>query len=366
MNVQPESKHMKTQKHHIVNRILGVLCALTALTVSGLYLWHHILLRKESKLLQARGYQFAQTACGEALSCLKTGNASAPHIIVTLAGRGENAFSVQCGPMTEYLKDDVLFVHIDRAGYGLSSDSDRKQTTAQIVDDYRSALKNMHIEPPYVLFAQTDGGVYAAYWESVFPDEIEGVFFLDGICLDAEDDSEYLLSVDREAAQFRRENSGILRLRECFHPTFLPENYSEAAQENARMLKIHSAMTAAQISEMQLSAPNRREAYQSLVCNQIPKAYLYTGFWNDSDFDMYDAWARSWHELPDYLADSKEITAENYINVTGSLERDYIRPYIERLGNCTLYELAGDSDVYMQKPMECAVLLSQFLAQLDQ
>ena len=82
--------------------------------------------------------------------------------------------------VNEKLKDDYEIIYIDRAGYGFSDDTPKTQTVEQIVSDYRNVLKNAGIEGPYILMPHSIGGVYATYWESVYPEEIEGVIFIDG------------------------------------------------------------------------------------------------------------------------------------------------------------------------------------------
>ena len=50
---------------------------------------------------------------------------------------------------------------------------------------------------------------------------------------------------------------------------------------------------------------------------------------------------------------------------SGKQSADALRPYLDRLGNCQYYELTGSRYIHMQKPMQCAVLFTQFLMQLE-
>ena len=53
-------------------------------------------------------------------------------------------------------------------------------TVEHVVEHYRTALQNAGIQQPYVLMPHSMGGVYATYWQSRYPDEIETVMIIDG------------------------------------------------------------------------------------------------------------------------------------------------------------------------------------------
>ena len=79
--------------------------------------------------------------------------------------------------MTAELEKDGLVVFVDRAGYGFSEDTEQEMTLEAIVEDYRKALKNAGIKPPYILLPHSIGGAYANYWVSHYSEEIEAVVF---------------------------------------------------------------------------------------------------------------------------------------------------------------------------------------------
>ena len=89
-------------------------------------------------------------------------------------------YSVTERRMTECLEKENTVVFIDRAGYGLSDDTDNEMTIDYRVEDYRKALNNAGVKAPYVLMPHSIGGAYASYWVSKYPDEIEAIVFLDG------------------------------------------------------------------------------------------------------------------------------------------------------------------------------------------
>lgn len=347
------------RRRRIVLTVLLSLLAVCALLLAALHIWHTSRCRKESALLQAEGYQFAAADGSHALSYCRAGAENAKHILITIADTGENDLSVQLAPMTEYLGDNAMIVCIDRAGCGLSGDSSQPQTAAQIVSDYRTALRNANIQPPYVLLPHSEGGLYAAYWQSLYPEEIEGVFFLSGTSpeLPAEDAEPAGVS-DRLTAWF-----GFDRL--AGNQPALPADFPPGLRETAKMLYLHSSVTAAQISERRLLAENRTAVSESIVTNDIPKAFVNTAaFQNTADWLEADNWERSFMQMPDLSDEERAACAVRAIE-SGKQSADALRPYLERLGNCQYYELTGSRYIHMQKPMPCAVLLSQFLASLE-
>lgn len=312
-------KHEAKRRRFPAGLLLAAVLLLTA-ALAGLYGWHHIRLRKEARILESRGYCYAAADGGYALSCFTSGNDAGAHRIIAISGMGISDASIQYRTMCGSLSEDNLFVCIDRAGYGLSNDTKIPQTVQQIVSDYRTALKNANIEPPYVLLPYAEGGVYAAYWESLYPDEIAGVCFLDGTCLSDVQPEPVPTASLRAAHLFAA--FGAARLSKAQ----LPVGYSAAEQQYARFLRIRSTASSAQISETELFPENCKTAYDSLVQNDIPKLYINTGM---------------------------------------RYTEDAVKPYLEQLGSCEYLVLTSDSAVYMQKPMQCAVLLTRFLSGLD-
>jgi pimeloyl-ACP methyl ester carboxylesterase len=136
---------------------------------------HKYLSAKEYNMLKAAGYVNPVSVGNYDLNACIYGNEEGRHTIVGISGMGVNDFAVTVRPFMERFTDENKIVVIDRAGYGMSDDIKIPQTVAQIVSDYRTALKNSGCEAPYLLVAHSLGGDYATYWENTYPDEIEGV-----------------------------------------------------------------------------------------------------------------------------------------------------------------------------------------------
>lgn len=344
---------------------LMAIFGIAALTAGGLYGWNRIMLKKEARLLQERGYQYAVTDADYALSYQKAGNDAAAHIVVAISGMGVDDYAEELAPMIEYLREDAFFVCMDRAGYGLSADTHRPQTVEQVVEDYRSALKDAKIEPPYVLLPHSYGGVIATYWESIYPDEIEGVFYMDCTVLSAEEEETQYFA---PASWFMRlfSDFGITRMTQKQIVT-LPPSYTDRQRENSRLLTMHSFRPYAKDSEQNLMPQNCKTVYESIAANDIPKAYLSAAsFRTAEEWLVADDWARTWQKMPAATEEERQQLAEKNVSICKNMKEEVIRPYTDLLGNCEILELPGDHFIYMQRPMECAVLFSQFLHRIDE
>lgn len=169
--------------------ILIVLLAILAAAIlftAGVFVVHRIKSNKELKLLKDGGYYNPVSVGDYSLNVAKFGNESGRHTIVGMAGLGMGDFPITARQMTACLEEDDLVVFVDRAGYGLSDDTNAEMTLEYIVEDYRKALKNAGLEPPYILLPHSIGGAYATYWVSNYPDEIKAVVFVDGSQLSAD------------------------------------------------------------------------------------------------------------------------------------------------------------------------------------
>lgn len=351
-------KHERTRRIAPA-RLLLIPAVILLGVLAGLYLWHHAKLRKEARFLQSCGYQYEAADGDYPLSFLKTGNDAGLHRIVAIAGLGVSDYSVQLRTMAANLGDNNLLMCIDRAGCGLSGDTKTPQTVQQIVSDYRAALRNANIEPPYILLPHAEGGIYAVYWESMYPEEIEGVFFLDCTLLSEtppEPQTESFSGFRRLASAF-----GAQRLEQYK----LPPGYSAAEQMSARMLRIRRPAAAAQISERQLFPENCKTACESIVQNDIPKAYLCASAYRTAEeWLAADGWARSFRKMQEISEEERQQLGAEY--AAASPQRSALaEAFAERLGNCECVTLPGDPFIHMQKPAQCAVLFTRFLTRID-
>ena len=261
------------------------------------------------------------------------GNKNGKHTIVCCAGLNDGTMNFSWRKMTKYIEKDNKLLFIDRAGYGLSEDTKEDRTVEQIVEDYRTVLKNMGQEGPYILMGHSIGGMYTSYWQSKYPEEVEGVIIMDGTLCNL---------VDEEA---QKEVSGqwkILSIAEKvgmepyfmrkFYYNNLLDNVSEKEADFHLYLFSKTTGAHATISEANLIYENAQPVWNSLEPNDVPKVFI------DASYQVAN---------------------------DQSFEKDYWIPYSEKMGNCNIVPLYGGHSIFYEKPKECANIVNRFIAELD-
>jgi pimeloyl-ACP methyl ester carboxylesterase len=283
-------------------------------------------------------------------------------------------FPVAARKMTAHLEGENAVVFVDRAGYGLSDDTGREMTLEKIVEDYRTALKNAGIEPPYVLLAHSIGGMYASWWASKYPDEIEAVVQIDGTQLsetayEDEPDNSPVTFEDKVLAFLARIGFSRYILRSEHY--LYPDSFTEEDQALGDALELMTTDSIAPVSESGLRRQNARSAWSGIVPNDIPKLYLCSSWGAQTKEDLIETgqWInrqilKNRLDLPLPRTDFDNELAEKILKQMKDLRRTVLEPYAEKMGGCEIVLLPGDHIIYEQKPDACARLIKNFLDSL--
>lgn len=313
--------------------VLGVIVAFLLATV----IYHRVMTDQEMSLLKANGYVNPVSVGDYSLNVAKFGNPDGKHTIVALAGLGMGDFSVLERKMTSTLEKENQVVFVDRAGYGLSDDSNKKMTVENIVEDYRRALKNDGIEGPYILMPHSIAGVYTSYWVSKYPEEVEAVVFLDGTQM-TEDfylgeggDGENTFNAKAESFFLKL---GFGRYVLNYFTDGYPDLYTKDEKKMCEALKYMTLDSYSTGSEGALITKNVRSSWASIVTNDVPKLYI----------------CASWG-----------FDTEDYENA----RQTRLYPYLEKLGSCKTILLPGSHNIFVQYPDECGRIVKEFVDGLD-
>lgn len=351
--------------------ILAIILVFTLVT----FLIHKIKTSEERAMLKEKGYYNLISVGDYSLNVSKFGNPDGKHTIVGLAGLGMGDYSAAARQMTECLEEDNLVVFVDRAGYGFSDDTENEMTLEYIVEDYRKALKNAGIEEPYILMPHSIGGAYANYWASNFPEEIEGIVFVDGSQLSEnafDEESEYKVGIGEKISTFLAK-IGFSRyvLRDYFY--HYPDNYSEEEQYIGDALSLMTLDSIAPVSESELLSKNAQNAFNGIITNDIPKLYICASWGIETKEDIIELnkWINRQIEINnlDMPLRSLEISGDTVKTALESFEnarKETIYPYAEKMGNCEIVCLAGDHMIFEQKPVECGKIIKDFINKLDE
>ena len=365
---------MKRKKlSRIVVWFFPVLFAVLLLLTLGTWICHLVKTDRELALLKEKGYYDPVSVGDYSLNVAKFGNEEGGYTIVALAGIGMGDFPVVARRMTAHLERDNTVVFVDRAGYGLSDDTNREMTLENIVEDYRAALKNAGVEPPYVLLAHSIGGMYASWWAGKYPDEIEAVVFLDGTQLSEttyDDEPDSAVTFEDRALAFLAK-IGISRYVLRNEHYLYPDPFSEEEQVLGDVLDLMTQDSVAPVSESGLRRQNARIAWSGIIANDIPKLYICSSWGAQTKEDLIERnqWlnrqiAKNHVDQPLLRTDYDVETSEKILNRMAELRQTILSPYADKMGNCRIVLLPGIHAIYEQKPDACGKLVKDFLSAL--
>lgn len=357
-------------------RYIGI-CLLVALVLFmiGVYLFHIFSTQSEIDLLKEQGYYNPVSVGDYKLNVAMFGNKSGKHTIVGLAGLGSGDFSVSARKMTKELEKENLVVFVDRAGYGFSDDTNEDMTLERIVEDYRKALQNAGIQPPYILMPHSIGGAYANHWCTHYPEEIEAIAFVDGSQLNAnafadEEVGEVGLG-DQVLAFLAKMGFSRMVLRD-YHYHY-PDNFTEEEQKLGDALMLMTLDSIAPVSESYNLAEIAQTAFNELMENDVPKLYICAswGIQTKEDLIEMNKWVNRQIEINDFdlpLRSTRYDDPEDLQEILDNYKKareETIYPYAEKMGNCQVICVAGDHMIYQQKPEECGSVIKEFIETLS-
>lgn len=111
------------------------------------------------------------------ISCYVQGNG--PTTIILLSGYGTPSPIANFMPLSNELSKNYKVVTIEYFGYGFSDASNEERSNENFVYEIRSTLKELGIQPPYVLMPHSFSGIYSMYYARQYPEEISAIIGLD-------------------------------------------------------------------------------------------------------------------------------------------------------------------------------------------
>lgn len=145
------------------------------LTVIMWVAFHHIMIAYEQRKFPAIGELVEVDGKNMHVYVKGTGD----NTIVLLGGLGTAAPSLDFEPLTRELSKANKVVVVEGFGYGWSDSTDKERTAANIVEEWRTALKLAGIHGPYVLMPHSLSGIYSLVYADKYPDEVKAVVGID-------------------------------------------------------------------------------------------------------------------------------------------------------------------------------------------
>ena len=363
--INMEDKAMKSEKSKRVKKVFLIIACIFIIFLAVTFLINKLLLSKEKQMLTEAGYYNPVSVGDYSLNVYDFGNKEGTHTFVGISGRGVFDYSVRMDRLMGGFADDNRIVVVDRPGYGLSDDTKEPLTVESIVDDYRTVLINAGIEAPYILLPHSIGSAYATYWVSKYPEEIEGVVFLDGTPLNGKSDLSEGNVIENRAA-IAATQMGLIRLaKSLLLKIEIPGmNYTDEQRKYSEALNLHNRFNHASSYEEEHSNEFCDTAYNEMKQNDVPKVYISStfAFRTKEEIDEMLEWDKRECEFkgmnqPRFVADVDYI--KNYFDTE-------FQPYIDKLGNCELVLLPGIHCIYDQRPDDVAEIISDFLDRIEE
>lgn len=195
-----------------------VICAL----IFGFIAYHHIKINSEkNKYSEMLGNNLKfVTVNSKKIACFEKG--SGDKTIVLLSGFGTPSPIANFMPLTEKLSKNYRVVVLEYFGYGLSDSTNDIRSNENFVQEIRSALRELKIDPPYILMPHSFSGIYSLYYAEKYPEEVEAIIGLD----------------DSKPNQMKNNNSmnkhgfdkiksflGSYRLIDCFNKNYMEDMF---------------------------------------------------------------------------------------------------------------------------------------------
>lgn len=350
----------------ITGKIILIILLLIVLFLLTTAIIYHIKLHQTEKQLKDAGYYHPVPVGDHALNVYTCGNETGQHTIVALAGWGDGEMFLGWRKMTAEIEQNNRLIFLDRAGYGLSDDTKQDITPENVVEEYRTALQNADIEAPYLLMGHSLGGMYATYWESRYPDEIEAVVFVDGsLCYEIPAEEQLgggMAAVLMPVIEIIGLAPFVIR---SDYGRFL-DQIPEMQREQMIYLMSKTIGTSAVNYELNKIDWDFDHVWKEMTPTDMPKLYISASFayHTKEDFindgipaeSLINVWV-----LPTKEKKSDDAIYEEALNLMEERRTEWSEPYYEKLGNCKVVELPGDHVIFLDKPDACSRIIKEFI-----
>ncbi|HEY4431350.1 MAG TPA: alpha/beta hydrolase, partial [Paenibacillus sp.] len=152
-----KTEHGK-KKHKVRNlllKILGAIVILIVLFLAVVYTVNVISNKSDQKKI----HQYGQLVPvdGKSMNVLIQGQGE--QTVVLIPGFGTGAPALDFKPLIDELSPFYKVVAVEPFGYGLSDETDKERTTANIISEVHEAVQNLNIDQ-YILMGHSIGGIY--------------------------------------------------------------------------------------------------------------------------------------------------------------------------------------------------------------
>ena len=357
--------------------LLLVLLGLLILFLIGTTVMHHVKEKKNLAFMEELGYYHPVSVGDHSLNVLISGADDSAHRVVLMSGAGAG-FPLETGKLSAALRRENQVVYVARPGFDGSDDTKQDMKASFVVEEYRKALETAGVQKPYILMPHSLGSLYAAYWVSKYPDEIEAMVDLDGVCAHPYTDAEIQQEADEAAADLsfykmmrHAIRLGIIELNLRGFMSADPA-YSENEQRVLDTMRLCTFEKRAIVSEGLCSAANYNDTWNAMQPNDVPKLYICasnaykTAEALEQDDVLQDDMIEYFSEGYTGSEDGRRAYAvEKYLEECERVREEELKPFAEKLGNCKIEYLPGEHHIFNDRPEECEKIILDFIGGLN-
>ena len=356
-----------------IGKGLGItLLVLLGIIILGLLtttIIHNVRLKANKNFMAENGFYNPVSVGDHSLNLVSYGGNENGHRIIALSGNG-GGFPLEIEPLVEKLKEEDQVYYLARPGYDGSDDVKEDMTVEFVVENYRKALQNAGVEAPYVLLPHSYAGIYATYWVSKYPDEIEALVNMEGTIPQIIPEEELADEEDQDAGLGFIRTIINLGIGDVAGGTFFPpdEEYSEDKQRMDSAMQLMTMGSRAFGSEIGNAVKSVTETFLQIQPNNVPKLYITAenGYDSREEFEAADVLSenRINSATEGFTGSDAERRAKAYDEEWENMQyykKNIMQPYFDKLGNCKVANLPGGHWIHCEKPDECAAIILDFL-----
>ncbi|WP_235500252.1 alpha/beta hydrolase [Leifsonia sp. Root227] len=233
--------------------------------------------------------------------------------VVLLPGFGTASPVLDFAPLVDELKSHYRVVVVEPFGYGLSDETEKPRTSANIAGEVHEALQQLSIDR-YALMGHSIAGIYGLKYVNLFRDEVTAFVGIDSsVPTQPGMDAEFPIDALRTAKSL-----GLVRvLSAAAGDPYAGLPFSDEQKKQMGILSLRNGFTATYADEMEHFASNFRDAQRLSFPKELPLLL----FVQDDNTDV-PGWL-ALHEEQAAASDRSELVrlkAGHYLHHTKSPE----------------------------------------------
>ena len=303
-----KSRRRKTFLKVIAFSIAG-LVAVVGVTLAVTSITNAVATSAEAKEIEPYGQKV--DVDGKKMNVVVSGQGE--QTIVLLPGFGTASPALDFGPLTEKLDADYRTVVVEPFGYGLSDQTDRPRTSANIVSEVHDALGQVGIRR-YALMGHSIAGIYGLEYANAYPDEVSAFIGIDS-SVPTQPGMDDELPIGAMQAM---KSLGLMRvLTDLGGDPYAGTPFSEDAKKQMKILSMQNSLSATYVDETEHFSQNFRDAQRLAFSRDLPVLL----FVQDDNTDV-----KGWMALHEEQAASVDrgavvpLPGEHYLHHTLSAE----------------------------------------------